>query len=182
MMLKIENNAEYQAALSKRSLMRARLEQSAEMLATAQQMAADLGEKIRQVQQALAAADKEEVRRLEAALVAGGPATAAMQDVADIGLSATIAKRHASITSKALEPIQAAHAQHQANLEVAESVVAYTVDRLIKAERESLAAEIERKRAELENLGPWIARRMAMVVAEESDKATAATLGDRAHV
>lgn len=132
------------SAYLKRDEARGNGEQAATTLTRAQRLSAVAADKVAELEQELAKLEAAQAKRLEAAIVAGGPTAVLPADIAMEGLASELssAKLHAGIAARALESIKSTHTQRQAELQAAEATLIATVDEILDAEDIEIARQL----------------------------------------
>jgi hypothetical protein len=137
-----------EATYTARSLARARLEEAAATLERAQRVATIAHERVSQAEQAAAADQAAQARKLEASLVAGGKGAAPSTKRSDeLAQSLQAARNAAAIAAKALTSLKTAHDERQFEVQKAEGAVMRAVAQFLSAEAETIAADVERHEA-----------------------------------
>jgi hypothetical protein len=143
------------SAYVKRDEARAKAEAAAATLTRAERLSADAADKATELEQELTKLEAAQAKRLEAAIVAGGPTSAVTTDIDAKALAAELAatKFHAAVSSRALESIRAAHAHAQAELAAAERALITLVDGILDAEDVDVARQISHHLNEAARIG-----------------------------
>jgi hypothetical protein len=141
------------AAKAVRADARVRLKSAAVALARAQRMDEAARTKVLDLEQAVIQAQTEHGQQLAASLAAGDPNESLPTPDWDVIPKLTSAKVHAAITAEALKSLQSTHADATTALKAAEAAVGKEADRILNAQAEALAAEVERAANHLAALG-----------------------------
>jgi hypothetical protein len=141
------------AAKAARAEARVRLNSAAAALARAQRMDDASRTKVLDLEQSVVQAQTKHGQQLAASIAAGDPSEALPAPNWDVIPMLASAKIHAAITAEALKSLQSTHAHATTALKAAEIAVGKEADRILNAQADALAAEVDRAFDNLISLG-----------------------------